>query len=71
VLAACRAALWAAFDAAGTELTNAQGSNPNAWRADAGDERIVFEPGALGPRHEMRWTNRPTFQQVMYFRGHR
>jgi acyl-homoserine lactone acylase PvdQ len=71
VLAACRAALWAAFDAAGTELTNAQGSNPNAWRADAGDERIVFEPGVLGPRHEMRWTNRPTFQQVMYFRGHR
>jgi len=71
VLAACRAALWGALDAAGTELTNAQGSNPNTWRADAGDERIVFEPGVLGPKHKMRWTNRPTFQQVIYFRGHR
>jgi acyl-homoserine lactone acylase PvdQ len=71
VLAACRAALWAALDAAGTELTNAQGPNPNAWRADATGERLVFEPGVLGARHEMRWTNRPTFQQVIYFRGHR
>jgi acyl-homoserine lactone acylase PvdQ len=71
VLATCRATLWAALDAAGTELTNAQGSDPNAWRADAGNERIVFEPNVLGPRHQMRWTNRPTFQQVIYFRGHR
>jgi acyl-homoserine lactone acylase PvdQ len=71
VLAACRASLWAAIDAAGTELANAQGPNPNAWRADANRERIVFEPGVLGSRHRMRWTNRPTFQQVVYFRGHR
>ena len=34
-------------------------------------ERIVFEPGVLGAKHKMRWTNRPTFQQVIYFRGHR
>jgi acyl-homoserine lactone acylase PvdQ len=71
VLAACRAALWAAIDAAGTELANAQGPNPNAWRADAMRERIVFEPGVLGARHKMRWANRPTFQQAIYFDGHR
>ena len=28
-------------------------------------------PGVLGARHKMRWTNRPTFQQVIYFRAHR
>jgi hypothetical protein len=71
VLAACRASLWAALDAAGAELAGAQGPNPNGWRADANPERIVFEPGLLGPKHKMRWTNRPTFQQVIYFRGHR
>ena len=53
------------------ELATAQGPNPNAWRADATGERITFEPGLLGARHKMRWTNRPTFQQVIYFRGHR
>jgi acyl-homoserine lactone acylase PvdQ len=71
VLAACRASLWAALDAAGVELANAQGPNPNSWRADAKKERITFEPGVLGARHKLRWTNRPTFQQVIYFRGHR
>jgi acyl-homoserine lactone acylase PvdQ len=71
VLAACRASLWAAIDAAGNELAQAQGPNPNAWRADATKEKIVFEPGILGARHKMRWANRPTFQQVIYFAGHR
>jgi hypothetical protein len=67
----CRAALWSALDAAGNELVAAQGPNPDAWRADATRERIVFEPGLLGPSRKMRWTNRPTFQQAIYFRGHR
>jgi acyl-homoserine lactone acylase PvdQ len=71
VLAACRASLWAAIDAAGNELALAQGPNPNGWRADATRERLIFEPGLLGARHKMRWTNRPTFQQVVYFAGHR
>jgi acyl-homoserine lactone acylase PvdQ len=70
-LAACRVSLWSALDAAGNELAAAQGQNPNAWRADATRERIVFEPGLLGSSRKMRWTNRPTFQQVIYFRGHR
>jgi hypothetical protein len=69
VLDACRAALWAALDAAGAELQSGQGADPASWRASALGERIKFEPGLL-PR-TMRWTNRPTFQQVIYFRGHR
>jgi acyl-homoserine lactone acylase PvdQ len=67
--AACSASLWAAIDAAGNELQAAQGPDPSLWRADATAERIHFAPGLT---HEtMRWTNRPTFQQVIMFRGHR
>jgi Penicillin amidase len=65
--AACRASLWAALEAAGAELSAAQGPDPAAWRADAGPERITF--GFL-PK-SMRWTNRPTFQQVISFDSHR
>ena len=69
VLADCRASLWAALEAAGDELAAAQGPDPAAWRADARAERIRFAPGFLA--ETMRWTNRPTFQQVMSFRSHR
>jgi acyl-homoserine lactone acylase PvdQ len=68
-LAACRTSLWAAIDAAGNQLEAAQGPNPDAWRADANPERIVFNPRLLFST--MRWTNRPTFQQVMSYSGHR
>jgi acyl-homoserine lactone acylase PvdQ len=67
-LAACRASLWAALDEAGAELAARQGSDPRAWRADANAERIHFA-GFLSST--MRWTNRPTFQQVISFSGHR
>ena len=69
VLAACREALWAALDAAATRLELMQGPVPSAWRADATAERIRFASGVLPDT--MRWTNRPTFQQVMSFSGHR
>lgn len=65
--AACRASLWAAIEAAGAQLSAAQGPDPAAWRADARPERITF--GFL-PK-TMRWTNRPTFQQVISFNSHR
>jgi acyl-homoserine lactone acylase PvdQ len=65
----CRRSLWAALDAAGTELTAAQGADPDAWRADATPERIQFAPGFLP--NTMRWTNRPTFQQAISYSGHR
>jgi len=68
-LDACRGSLWNAIDAAGAELAAAQGPDPRAWRADALAERIIFAPGLLPAT--MRWTNRPTFQQVMTFVGHR
>jgi acyl-homoserine lactone acylase PvdQ len=67
-LAACRASLWAALEEAGAELAAAQGPDPAAWRADATGERIRFA-GFLPDT--MRWSNRPTFQQVMSFRSHR
>jgi hypothetical protein len=68
-LAACRAALWAALDAAGDQLQAAQGPHPAKWRADATHERIQFSPI---PLHEMRYTNRPSgIQQVITFTGHR
>jgi acyl-homoserine lactone acylase PvdQ len=68
-LAACRASLWAALDAAGAQLAAAQGPDLTAWRADATAERIRFTSGILSTT--MRWTNRPTFQQVVTFSGHR
>jgi acyl-homoserine lactone acylase PvdQ len=72
VLEACRAAMWLALKGAADELAAAQGPDPAAWRQDAGPERIVFQPGLLGPDNTMRWTNRSTsFQQVMEFSGHR
>jgi acyl-homoserine lactone acylase PvdQ len=69
-LGGCRDSLWTALKAAGDELAESQSDpNPDAWRADATRERIRFLPGLL-PR-TMRWTNRPTFQQVLNFTSHR
>lgn len=68
-LASCRAALWAALDAATMELELTRGTTPSAWRADATAERIRFVSGLLPDT--MRWTNRPTFQQLMSFSGRR
>jgi acyl-homoserine lactone acylase PvdQ len=69
-LSACRASLWAALEEAGSELEQAQGTaDPAAWRSNATTERIVFFPGVLPAT--MRWTNRPTFQQVISFDSHR
>jgi acyl-homoserine lactone acylase PvdQ len=68
-LSACAASLWQALGAAGDALAAAQGStDPAAWRSDATAERIQFS-GFLSDT--MRWTNRPTFQQVVTFRSHR
>jgi acyl-homoserine lactone acylase PvdQ len=66
---ACVDSLWQAIRDAGDELAAAQGGDPSAWRADSTTERISFAPGLLGKT--MRWTNRPTFQQVISFARHR
>jgi hypothetical protein len=68
-LASCRTDLWEAVRAAAQELAAAQGPDPAAWREPAGPERIVFGP--LLPGASMRYSNRPTFQQVLEFKGHR
>jgi acyl-homoserine lactone acylase PvdQ len=64
-LARCRASLYAALQQATGQLAAQQGADPNAWRADATKERISFVPGLI--KDTMRWTNRPTFQQVVGF----
>jgi len=67
---ACSKGLWAALDAAGVELASKQiDPDPVAWRADATGERIQFAPGFLPVT--MRWANRPTYQQILSFDGHR
>jgi acyl-homoserine lactone acylase PvdQ len=69
VVAACAASLWGAIDAAVQTLAAAQGPDPGDWRADATAERIKLVPG-INPK-TMRWTNRPTFQQLISFSRHR
>ena len=64
---ACRTAFWAAIDAAAAQLAKEQGPDPTQWRSDATTERITF--GFL-PK-TARWVNRPTFQQAIWFNGHR
>jgi hypothetical protein len=68
-LTACRNSLWNALREAGNELEEEQStSDPTKWRQSAIPERISF--GSSFP-FTMRWTNRPTFQQVISFSGHR
>lgn len=62
-LEACRASLWAAFDAAIAPLVTSQGADPAAWRGNA--SRTGFTPGLIPDT--IRTTNRPTFQQVLEF----
>jgi hypothetical protein len=69
VVTTCAIALWGAIDKAAATLEATQGPDPTAWRADATKERITFSPGILPD--SLRWTNRPTFQQVISFRTHR
>ena len=65
----CRKAMWNALAESGEALTAAQGTaDPSAWRADATGERINFLPVNLT---SMRYANRPSFQQVISFDGHR
>ena len=73
-LGACATSLWNALDAAGAELEAAQGADPNAWRFSAATERTKFQPGLLPadwPNREIEFSNRPTFQQAISFRGGR
>jgi acyl-homoserine lactone acylase PvdQ len=68
-LNACRDSLWAVLQKAAQDLAAAQGPDPTQWRADANAERLKFRPGLI--QQTARWSNRPTFQQVGQFSGHR
>ena len=69
-LAACAASLWASLDAAGAELETDQGTaDPNAWRKSTAGERTKFAPGLIDKT--LQFSNRPTFQQAISFRGGR
>jgi acyl-homoserine lactone acylase PvdQ len=70
-LDACRQSLWAVIQQSADALAAAQGTDPNAWRSDATEERIEFVPGLLGEENTLRWTNRPTLHLLMEFQGHR
>ena len=68
-LSDCQDDVWAAIQAAATELETDQGADPTAWRSDAVRERISFTGISLTT---MRYTNRPSgIQQVISFDGHR
>jgi len=70
-LSTCRDAIWNALKTAGDELAAAQGTNdPSLWRKNSVPERIQFQAPVVIPI-TMRWTNRPTFQQVISFDDHR
>ena len=68
-LAACREAMRASLDAAIAELEAAFGADPAAWDPTEEDDRIEFVPLGIQTQDTMQWQNRPTFQQVVEFRG--
>jgi len=70
-LAACRESLWAAMKAAGDELSDTFGTDdPSQWFSIGASERIRFPPLPVFLA-SMRWTNRPTYQQVISYNDHR
>jgi acyl-homoserine lactone acylase PvdQ len=68
-LVACASSLWASLDAAGAELEAEQGPDPGAWRKSTETERTKFAPGLIDKT--IQFSNRPTFQQAISFRGGR
>jgi acyl-homoserine lactone acylase PvdQ len=65
----CAGSLWASLDAAGAELEAEQGADPAAWRKSTEVERTKFAPGLIDKT--IQFSNRPTFQQAISFRGGR
>jgi acyl-homoserine lactone acylase PvdQ len=68
-LPTCAASLWASLEAAGEELAAEQGPDPNGWRKSTQVERTKFAPGLIDKT--IQFSNRPTFQQAISFRGGR
>ncbi len=69
-LAACATSLWSSLEAAGAQLETDQGTpDPDAWRKSTGAERTKYQPGLIDKTTQ--YSNRPTFQQAISFRGGR
>ena len=68
-LAACRKALRASLDAAVKELESEFGKDPAAWDPVEEDDYIQFSAVGVQGQDPMQWQNRPTFQQVVEFKG--
>ena len=67
--AACRTALQASLEAAVAELEAEFGADPAAWDPTEEDDYIQFAAVGIQGQDPMPWQNRPTFQQVLEFRG--
>jgi hypothetical protein len=71
-LATCRAALTASLHAAvQAALATEQVSSADALTYDKTRDDIVSVPAGVVGARAMDWQNRPTFQQVVQFTGHR
>ena len=68
-VAACRSAMRASLEAAIAELEAAFGADPATWDPTEEDDRIGFAAVGIQGQESMQWQNRPTFQQVVEFRG--
>ncbi|HEU4481158.1 MAG TPA: penicillin acylase family protein, partial [Actinomycetota bacterium] len=65
----CRKALLASLEVAVKALEEEFGDDPSTWDADETGDQIDFTPVGLNDQPNMQWQNRPTFQQVLEFRG--
>jgi hypothetical protein len=71
-LEACRAALWDALDAAAGALADEYESvDVDDWTYDARRDDIVQSAVGVTTVPDMRWQNRPTYQQVVQVGGPR
>lgn len=68
-LGACRKALRASLDAAIKELEAEFGADPATWDPIEEDDFIRFSAVGVQGQDPMQWQNRPTFQQVLEFKG--
>ena len=70
-LAVCRRTLRRTLNAALVALQGEHGPAMRDWPAREGRDRIEFTSVSTIPVEPIHWQNRPTFQQVMSFTGHR
>ena len=69
-VSACRTALLTSLDRAVTAVETRQGTTePGEWDVGEGEDQIAFTGVGVSGIPPIPWQNRPTFQQVLEFRG--